>query len=168
MARTKVDLMVRLKDYVESLQKTFPGVTEFNRKQIDQIGKTNMTGQLAFGSKQGFGHLTKIGFGKYVIPDSWILNPPWKNHNVSLVSTTETEASATKKPSKKDAQAPKTTKTSKAKETEQIAVEEVQSPVLTEPTKKKLTKKELFEIAKQEIAKKKAKKEEVIVEAAAV
>lgn len=155
MARTKINPLIRLKEYVEALQSTFPGTMNFNRKQIDQIGKTNMAGQLAFGSKQGFGHLTKVGFGMYTIPSDWLNGKaPWvgvkEDAPVPSASKTPKTPKATKEP--------KAPKTKKADVPETLEVAEEKKPTIKVNPKKQLSKKELFEKAKAEIAKKKAAK----------
>lgn len=161
MARTKVNSMIRLKEYVEALQATYPGTTTFNRKQIDAIGKTNMIGQLAFGSKQGYGYVTKIGYGMYSIPAEWLAGKaPWTGIEAEVPVASAAKTPKTPKVSKE-----KVAKTPKAKKTE---VSVTETAVVTEPTlkknsnpKKSMSKKELFEKAKAEIAKRKAKTAEV-------
>lgn len=158
MARTKVNSMIRLKEYVEALQATYPGTTTFNRKQIDAIGKTNMIGQLAFGSKQGYGYVTKIGYGMYSIPAEWLAGKaPWTG-----VEMEAPVASATKTP--KTPKAPKLVKEKAPKVNKKAAATVTETAVTQEPTlkknanpKKSMSKKELFEKAKAEIAKRKAK-----------
>jgi hypothetical protein len=170
MARVKVSRELALKAFVTSLMETFDTKT-FTRANVEEIGKTNGIGQTLFASQgQGYGKMTRIGQGQYVIPDSWMSGKaPWEG--VTEVVPVAKAEKAPKAPKDKDV-TPKVKKSKKSVEPEAVEVAEtitssVKKNVDKMNAKRAMTKKELFEKAKAEIAKKKKVNTEVASEASA-
>jgi hypothetical protein len=111
---------------------------------------------------QGYGKMTRLGQGQYTIPDSWVTGKaPWEG------MTEVIPVAKVQKPTKVkiDGFAPKTKNIMRARTNKKIVetkVVEVAPPIATsikknivKNDKKIMTKKELFEKAKEAIAKKK-------------
>lgn len=145
MARVKISREFALKAFVASLMETFVDAKTFTRANVEQIGKTNGLGQMMFASQsQGYGKMTRLGQGMYVIPENWLNgNSPWEGVTEIVPVAKETKPKA-----------PKEKKSKKEDETVVEAAPPVE-PEVSKPAKTKLTKQELLEKAKQEIAKKK-------------
>jgi hypothetical protein len=163
MARVKVSRELALKGFVTSLLETFGGGDNkvFTRANVEQIGKDNGVGFTMFASQsQGFGKMTRLGQGQYTIPASWMTGKsPWEG-DTEVIPVAKVEK--TKKVVAADGDdAPKAKRVKKVVEPEVVEVAEtITTSVkknIEKNNKKALTKKELFEKAKAEIAKKKAK-----------
>lgn len=157
MARVKISRELALKAFVTSLMETFVDAKTYTRSNVEQIGKTNPIGQTMFASQgQGYGKMTRIGQGQYMIPDAWMTGKsPWEG--VSEVVPVAT----TKPPMEPEAteSAPKTKKVKAAKkaEVEEVEVAERITSSVKKNIQKATSKKELFEKAKEVLAKKKQK-----------
>ena len=154
MARVKVSRELALKAFVDSLMETFVDAKTFSRANVEQIGKTNPIGQTMFASQgQGYGKMTRIGQGQYAIPDSWMTGKsPWEGV-VEIVPVATTKAP--KAPKSTDS-APKTKK-AKTPKIEEVEVAERITSSVKKNIQKAASKKELFEKAKDLLAKKKQK-----------
>lgn len=158
MARTMVNRSLALKAFVEALVAAHPKATTFTRPDVEAIGKIHPIGFTEFASvANGYGSATRVGRGQYAIPAEW------KGNKAPWAGVQETAPVVAKAKAKKAAPEVAKTKTKKA------APEVAESAVVEEPKMKKnvnpkkaMTKKELFEKAKNEIAKRKgSKKQEV-------
>jgi hypothetical protein len=162
MARVKVSRELALKGFVTSLLETFGGGDNkvFTRANVEQIGKDNGVGFTMFASQsQGFGKMTRLGQGQYTIPASWMTGKsPWEGVT-EVIPVAKVEK--TKKVAADGDVAPKAKRVKKTVEPEVVEVTETITTTvkknIEKNNKKALTKKELFEKAKAEIAKKKAK-----------
>ena len=78
MARVKIDRMEALKNFVTELQVKYPNAKSYDRATVEEIGKNNPAGFTAFASAaNGYGKMTRMGHGMYVIPANWETNAPW-------------------------------------------------------------------------------------------
>jgi hypothetical protein len=160
MARVKVSRELALKGFVMSLKETFGGGGNniFIRENVDAIAKK--TGQLGFITfATVYGKLTRVRQGVYTIPDSWMNGEsPWDGIT-EVIPVAKVEK--TKKVAVDGDVAPKAKRAKKTVEPEVVEVAETITTTvkknIEKNNKKALTKKELFEKAKAEIAKKKAK-----------
>ena len=164
MARVKITRELALQGFVTSLSETF-GVGGdnkiFTRANVEEIGKSNGVGFTMFASRnQGYGKMTRLGQGQYTIPDSWVTGKaPWEG------VTEVIPVAKVQKPAKVKTDVDSAPKTKRVRTNKKIVdpeVVEVEVPIVTsikknieKNNKKIMTKKELFEKAKEAIAKKK-------------
>jgi hypothetical protein len=80
MARTKIDRMEALKNFVETLKAKYPNAKSYDRATVDEVRESNPTGFLAFAcGTTGYGKMTRLSRGMYVIPASWENgSAPWE------------------------------------------------------------------------------------------
>lgn len=80
MARTKIDRMEALKNFVETLKGKYPSAKSYDRATVEGVGETNPVGFTAFASNaNGYGKMTRLSRGMYVIPASWETgSAPWE------------------------------------------------------------------------------------------
>jgi len=91
MARTKIDRMVALKNFVFSLKERYPRdyFYPYDRATIEDIAETNPIGLTMFAhAKQGYGKMTRLSRGMYVIPADWENgNAPWEVKTNTITAT---------------------------------------------------------------------------------
>lgn len=81
MARTKVNREQALKDFVTVLQKKYPNKKMYTRVEVKEAAQGNPVGLATFRSTSangGYGSLTRMTRGNYVIPADWLTGKaPW-------------------------------------------------------------------------------------------
>lgn len=78
MARVKINQMDALKDFVNTLKTKYPNAKTYDRATVEEVAKTNPAGFTQFASNaNGYGKITRLSRGMYVIPSNWETTPPW-------------------------------------------------------------------------------------------